>query len=82
MPKGRPGGNPDITDYSFKSNREYPLTKRVSVRVDEPTKEKLKAGKLPGWSKIAREAIEKALAEVEAEEKKIETDVKSARTAK
>ena len=73
-----PKGNPQIKEYGFKSDREHPLTKRVSVRVDEPTKEKLKAGKLPGWSKIAREAIEKALAEVEAEEKKIETDVKSA----
>ncbi len=79
MPKGRPGGNPNITDYSFTSDREYPLTKRISVRVDEPTKEKLKAGKLPGWSKIAREAVEKALAEVEEKERlAAEQDLKSA----
>lgn len=73
-----PNGNPNIKEYGFKTDRKYPLTKSVNIRVDEPTKEKLKAGKLPGWSKIAREAIEKALAEVEAEEKKTQQDVKSA----
>ena len=61
-----PNGNPNIKQYGFKTDRQYPLTQSVNIRVDEPTKEKLKAGLLPGWSRIAREAIEKALAEVEA----------------
>ena len=74
MRKGRPGGNPNIKDHGFKSDREHPLTQKITLRVDEPTKVALKAGKLPGWSKIAREAIEKALAEIEEEEK----DLKSA----
>ena len=69
MRKGRPGGNPNIKDHGFKTDREHPLTEKVSFRVDEPTKEKLKAGKLPGWTKIAREAVEKALTEVEEQEK-------------
>ena len=65
MARGRPGGNANIADYGFKSDRKYPLTKTVNFRVDEQTKEALKAGKLPGWTRIAREAVEKALAEVE-----------------
>ncbi len=76
MRKGRPGGNPNLKDYGFKSDREHPLTEKVSFRVDEPTKAKLKAGKLPGWTQIAREAVEKALAEAEA--KQAEQDLKSA----
>ena len=64
----RPGGNPEITKYSYKSNREHPLTCNVNIRIDEPTKMALKAGELPGWSAIAREAIEKALAEKRAKE--------------
>ena len=71
-----PKGNPQIKEYGFKSDREHPLTKRISVRVDEPTKKKLKAGKLPGWSRIAREAVEKALAEIE--EKETEKDLSEA----
>ncbi len=76
MKKGRPGGNPNIKDHGFKSSREHPLTKRVTVRIDEPTSNALKAGKLPGWSEIARQAIEKALAEALREEE--EKNVKSA----
>ena len=78
MPKGRPGGNPNITDYSYRSDREHPLTKKVSIRIDEPTSAALKAGKLPGWSQIAREAIEKALAEIEENEELSDQDLKSA----
>ena len=76
MKKGRPGGNPNIKDYGFKSDREHPLTHKINIRVDEPTKIALKAGKLPGWSQIAREAIEKALAEALREEE--EKNIKSA----
>ncbi len=65
MARGRPGGNPNIKEYGFKTDREHPLTEFAALRIDKPTKEALKAGKLPNWQKIAREAIEKALAEIE-----------------
>ena len=68
MAKKKSKGNPNIKDHGFKSEREHPLTHRVTIRIDEPTRVALKAGKLPGWCGIAREAIEKALAEVEEEE--------------
>ena len=66
---GRPGGNPEIKKYGFKTNRKYPLTENESLKLDKPTKEKLKAGLLPNWRDIAREAIVKALAEVEEKQK-------------
>lgn len=78
MGRGRPGGNPNIKEHGFKTTREFPLTEKVSFRVDKRTKDKLKAGLLPGWTKIARVAVEKALAEVEAKEKETERDNKSA----
>ncbi len=78
MARGRPGGNPDIKEYGFKTDREHPLSKKITLRVDEPTREALKAGKLPNWSEIARSAIEKALAEVEEKERQDKEDLKSA----
>ncbi|MDJ0713878.1 MAG: hypothetical protein QNJ54_06630 [Prochloraceae cyanobacterium] len=65
---GRPGGNPNIKKHGFKTDRKYPLTENMTIRFDRPTKDALKAGKLPNWREIAREAVEKALAEVEEEE--------------
>ncbi len=66
--KGRPGGNPGLKKYQFTTTRKYPLTQLAAFRIDEPTKAAIKAGKLPNWQEIAREAVEKALAEVEAKE--------------
>ena len=53
---------------SYTTEREHPLVEKVAFRVDKPTKEALKAGELPGWTIIAREAVEKALAEKRAKE--------------
>ena len=58
---------------SYTTDREHPLVEKVSFRVDKPTKEALKAGELPGWTIIAREAVEKALAEKRAAEKKLKS---------
>ena len=73
-----PNGNPKIKNYGFKTEREHPLNQNLTFRVDEPTKAKIKAGKLPGWSKIAREAVEKALAEIEEKESSTNKDLQSA----
>ncbi len=81
MPRGRPGGNPDIKEYGFKTDREHPLSKKITLRVDEPTREAIRAGKLPNWSEIARSAIEQALKEVHEQEQQLEQaeqDLKSA----
>lgn len=67
--KGRPGGNPEITKYSFTTDREHPLVETMTLRLDAPTKADLKAGLLPGWQEIARSAIAKALAEAKDKEK-------------
>ncbi len=68
MPRGRPGGNPNIKEHGFKTDREHPLNQSMTLRMDQPTKEAIKSGKLPNWQKIARDAISKALQEIEEQE--------------
>lgn len=75
---GRPGGNPEITKYSFKTDRKHPLTELLAFRVDKPTKEKIKSGIISDWQKIAREAVERAILEAETQEKQAQQDFKSA----
>ncbi len=70
---GRPGGNPEIKKYGFKTDRKHPLTESMSIKFDRPTKEALAAGKLPNWRDIAREAVAKALEEKEKEEENIQS---------
>ncbi|MDJ0717025.1 MAG: hypothetical protein QNJ54_22880 [Prochloraceae cyanobacterium] len=67
---GRPGGNPDIRKYAFKTDRKESLTKQMNVRVAPSMLEKLQAQE--NWHEFVRQAIEKALAEVE-EEKNIKS---------
>lgn len=38
---GRPGGNPEIATYGFKTDREEPLTERIQLRVSESMKQAL-----------------------------------------
>jgi len=76
MARGRPGGNPNIKEYGFKTDRQHPLNKTMTLRMDEKTKDALQSGELPGWQEIAREAIAKALKEKR--EKLAKDDCKSA----
>ncbi len=78
MRKGRPGGNPELKKYQFTTTREHPLTEQAAFRIDKPTKAALKAGKIPNWQEVCRQALEKALAEVEEQEEKEEETIKSA----
>ncbi len=50
---------------TYTTDREHPLIYSLGFKVDKPTKEAIKSGKLPNWRDICREAIEKALAEEE-----------------
>ncbi|MBE9168662.1 hypothetical protein IQ238_14495 [Pleurocapsales cyanobacterium LEGE 06147] len=57
----RPGGNPDIKKYGFTTERENPLVEKMTLRMDEEMKAAIKAGKLPNWQEIARQAIAEKL---------------------
>ena len=58
---GRPGGNPDITKYGFKTDRSEPLRENLQLRISASMKEKLKSRE--NWQEFVREAITKALEE-------------------
>ena len=57
MPKGRPGGNPDIVKYGFKQQYEWdePCTASIALRLPPSLSKKLK--KLPDWQELVRQAI-------------------------
>jgi hypothetical protein len=58
---GRPGGNPDITKYSFKTDREESCTAKLSVRIAPSDLEALKA--ISGWQELVRQKVKEILKE-------------------
>jgi hypothetical protein len=56
---GRPGGNPDIKQYGFKSNRDEPLRARLQLRVPDSMKQQL--DRQDDWQEFVRQAIAEKL---------------------
>ncbi|MDJ0535763.1 MAG: hypothetical protein QNJ70_25290 [Xenococcaceae cyanobacterium MO_207.B15] len=56
---GRPGGNPDIKKYGFKSDRDEPLRERLQIRI--PTSMKKKLEEQENWQEFVRQAIAEKL---------------------
>ena len=59
MSKGRPGGNPDITKYSFEPKEDWrgPCVEKMNLKMPVEMKQAIKNGELPDWQEIARRAI-------------------------
>lgn len=57
MPKGRPGGNPELEKYHFKQKYPWdePCTAKATLRFPPYLLEELK--KIPNWQEFARQAI-------------------------
>jgi hypothetical protein len=60
---GRPGGNPEIKKYGFKTTRDEPLSQQINIRIAKSMEVKLK--ELPRWQDLVREAIEEKLNQVD-----------------
>ena len=56
---GRPGGNPDLKNYGFKTDRPESLTAKLSMRVAPSMLAELK--KKDNWQELVREAIAEKL---------------------
>ncbi len=69
MPRGRPGGNPDISKYGFSQRYDWDesCTAKVYFRVPPSMKEALSSGELPGWQEFVRKAIAAELERLRAE---------------
>ncbi|MEO1801128.1 MAG: hypothetical protein AAFR62_12005 [Cyanobacteria bacterium J06629_2] len=65
MSKGRPGGNPEITKFSFQQKYDWgeSCTAKITLRLPPSLDEKLK--NIDGWQEFARQAIAKAIEESE-----------------
>ncbi len=59
MPKGRPGGNPDLAKYHFKQKYDWdqPCIDRMQLRMPPNMKAAIKAGLIEDWQEVARRAI-------------------------
>lgn len=53
---GRPGGNPDIKEYGFKSKGKESLSIKIQLRVNESQKAKIEA--LDNWRDAFRDWID------------------------
>ena len=55
----RPGGNPDITKYSFKQKYEWdePCNEKMTLRLPSSMKAAIKAGLVKDWGEVCRRAI-------------------------
>jgi hypothetical protein len=58
---GRPGGNPELKNYEFKTDRPEPLREKLQLRVSASMKEQLQSR--DNWQELVREAIAKSLEE-------------------
>ncbi len=59
MPRGRPGGNPDLEKYQFEKKHDWnePCNERIQLRLPASMKAAIKAGKIKDWQEICRQAI-------------------------
>jgi len=57
----RPGGNPNIKDnpHTFKTDRDEPLTEKLSMRITPSMLAELKQHE--NWQELVRQAISEAL---------------------
>lgn len=55
MSKGRPGGNPDLVQYQFSTDREEPCTAKMTLRLPPSQYAKLK--EIDNWQEKVRGAI-------------------------
>lgn len=58
---GRPGGNPDLKNHGFTTDRPEPLRENLQLRVSASMKEKIRSRE--NWQEFVRDAIAKALEE-------------------
>lgn len=56
---GRPGGNPDIKKYGFKTDRIEPLREKLQLRVSASMKQQLTSRE--NWQEFVRQAIAEKL---------------------
>jgi hypothetical protein len=70
MPKGRPGGNPELEKYQFQQKYDWdePCTERMQLRMPPSMKAAIKEGLIEDWQEIARLAIASEIEKATTEE--------------
>lgn len=55
----RPGGNPDLVEYQFTTDRSEPLLAKLQLRIAKSMKAQIEA--IPNWQEFVRDAIAEKL---------------------
>jgi hypothetical protein len=53
--RGRPGGNPDLAQHQFTTERDEPCTERIQIRLPKSLYERITAN--PNWPDWARRIL-------------------------
>lgn len=61
--RGRPGGNPDLVEHRFSTDRDEPCTAKLTLRLPPSQYAKLK--RIDNWQEKVREVITSFLQELE-----------------
>jgi hypothetical protein len=66
MPKGRPGGNPNIAKFGFTQKYDWdePCNEKMTLRLPNSMKTAIKAGVIKDWQEVCRQAIATEIAKV------------------
>jgi hypothetical protein len=59
MGRGRPGGNPELREHKFTTDRPEPMTAKLSMRIAPSMLAEVQAQE--NWQEFVREAIAEAL---------------------
>lgn len=59
MGSGRPGGNPELSQYHYKTDRPEPIVSKLSIRIEPSVVKALKQQE--SWPEEVRRAIAKIL---------------------
>jgi hypothetical protein len=70
LPKGRPGGNPELEKYQFQQKYDWdePCTEKMTLRMPQGMKAAIKAGLIEDWQEVARRAIASEIEKATTEE--------------
>jgi hypothetical protein len=63
MSRGRPGGNPDLANFQFTTDRDEPLSEKITIRISPSMLRHLQG--LDNYREFCRKAIAEKLEQME-----------------
>lgn len=79
MPKGRPGGNPDISKHGFKQKFDWdePCSEVITLRVPPWMKTAIKSKLIENWQELVRQMLAQLIRQALADEDQVKRPTKN-----